>query len=152
MCLKNHAVLRHWREFKMPLRRRQQERQKAILVKISKPTTQHVHHAFLYISLPSLHDYDLNCLVSRFIDNVNIRRRISLTLFKLGYLLGGPVINSVFGRRCRKTVPLGREDTRVWYREMMFSQMVSWDFLLARTLARILFVTRLRPPPPLETH
>ena len=25
----------------------------------SKTTTLHVHHAFLYISLPSLHDYDL---------------------------------------------------------------------------------------------
>ena len=33
---------------------------------------------FLYISLPSLHDYDVNCLISRFIDNVNTRRRISL--------------------------------------------------------------------------
>ena len=31
---------------------------------ISKQTTLHVHHAFLYISLPSLHDYDVkmpNC-------------------------------------------------------------------------------------------
>ena len=31
---------------------------------ISKTTTLHVHHAFLYISLPSLHDYDVkmpNC-------------------------------------------------------------------------------------------
>ena len=26
---------------------------------ISKTTTLHVHHAFLYISLPSLHDYDV---------------------------------------------------------------------------------------------
>ena len=41
-----------------------------------------------------------------------------------------PVINSVFGRRCRKVMSLGREDTRVWYRETMFSQMVSYDFLL----------------------
>ena len=40
----------------------------------------HVHHASLYISLPSLHDYEVNCLISRFIENVNIRRRISLTL------------------------------------------------------------------------
>ena len=55
------------------------------LVKISKITTLHVHHAFLYISLTSLHDYDKNCLLSRFIDKVNIRRRISLALFKLGY-------------------------------------------------------------------
>ena len=31
------------------------------------------------------------------------------------------VINSVFGRLCRKTAPWGREDTRVWYRETMFS-------------------------------
>ena len=55
------------------------------LVKISKTTTLHIHRAFLYISLPSLHDYDVSCLISRFIDNVNIRRRITLTLFKLGY-------------------------------------------------------------------
>ena len=53
--------------------------------KISKTTTLHVHRAFLYISLPSLHDYDVNCLISRFIDNVNIRRRISLTLCIPGY-------------------------------------------------------------------
>ena len=26
---------------------------------ISKTTLLHVHHAFLYISLPSLHDYDV---------------------------------------------------------------------------------------------
>ena len=26
---------------------------------ISKTTTLHVHHAFLYISLPSLHDYNV---------------------------------------------------------------------------------------------
>ena len=26
---------------------------------ISKTTTLHVHHAFLYISLPSLHEYDV---------------------------------------------------------------------------------------------
>ena len=32
-----------------------------------------------------LHDYDENCLISRFIDNVNIRLRISPALFKLGY-------------------------------------------------------------------
>ena len=43
---------------------------------------------------------------------------------------GCPVINSVFGRLCKKTVPRGREDTRVWYRETMFSQMVSYDFPL----------------------
>ena len=71
------------REFKMSLWRWQWEPQK-VLVKISKTTTLHVHHPFWYISLLSLHDYDKNCLISRFIDNMNIRR-ISLALFKLGY-------------------------------------------------------------------
>ena len=69
----------------MPLVGDGKENVKNQLVKISKTTTLHVHHAFLYISLPSLHDYDVNCLISRFIDNLNIRRRISPTLFKLGY-------------------------------------------------------------------
>ena len=49
------------------------------------------------------------------------------------WLLGclcGPVIKWAFGRRCQKVVSRGREDTRVWYRETMFSQMVSYEFLL----------------------
>ena len=46
----------------------------------------HVHHASLYNSWPSLHDYDMNCIISRFINNVNIRRWIPLSLFKLEYL------------------------------------------------------------------
>ena len=29
------------------------------IVLLSEPATLHVHHAFLYISLPSLHDYDV---------------------------------------------------------------------------------------------
>ena len=45
-----------------------------------------MHHTFFYMSLPSLHDYDLNGLISRYIENVNIRRRISLSLFKPEYL------------------------------------------------------------------
>ena len=44
--------------------------------------------------------------------------------------LCGPVINSVFGRQCRKTASRGREDTRVWYQETMFPQMVSENFPL----------------------
>ena len=50
-------------------------------------------------------------------------KRCRVSFFLLGCLCG-PVIYSVFGRRCRKTVIRGREDTRVW-----FSQMVSYDFL-----------------------
>ena len=41
-------------------RRRQQERQKTKVL-MSKTTTLHVHHAFLYISLPSLRNYDVKC-------------------------------------------------------------------------------------------
>ena len=33
---------------------------------LRKTTTLHVHHAFLYISLPSLHDYDVKMPNSKF--------------------------------------------------------------------------------------
>ena len=46
------------------------------------------HHTFLYISLPSLDDYGVNCQISRFIDNGNIRRQISLSLSKLEFTPG----------------------------------------------------------------
>ena len=50
---------------------------------LSKTTTLHVNHAFLYISLLSLHDYDVKYLISRFTEDVNKRRRIFLSLSKL---------------------------------------------------------------------
>ena len=65
------------------------------------------------------------------------RRQTFWTLCYFEFLLGcpaSPVINSVFGRLRRKTASRGREDTRVWYRETMFSQMVSYDFLLHEPL------------------
>ena len=40
----------------MPQLRRQRERQKSNTLN-GQTKTLHVHHAFLYISLPSLHDY-----------------------------------------------------------------------------------------------
>ena len=43
-----------------------------------------MHHAFLYISLPFLHDYDVkmpNC--NSFMEDVNKRRRISFSLSKV---------------------------------------------------------------------
>ena len=46
------------RDLTKPRRRRQLERQKTIGV-MSKTKTLHVHHAFLYVSLPSLHNYDV---------------------------------------------------------------------------------------------
>ena len=49
---------------------------------LSKTTTLYVHHTFLYISLPSLHDYDVKCLISRFMEDVNKRWLIFLSLSK----------------------------------------------------------------------
>ena len=46
------------RDLTKPRRRRQRERQKTIGL-LSKTKTLHAHHAFLYISLPSLHNYDV---------------------------------------------------------------------------------------------
>ena len=57
-----------------------------------------MHHAFRYISLPSLHDYDVNCLISRFIDNVNIRRRILLSLFNLNIFLKNSTVGKFAGQ------------------------------------------------------
>ena len=59
---------------------------------LSKTTTLHVNHAFLYISLLSLHDYDVKYLISRFTEDVNKRRRIFVSLSKLEY--GPQEINS----------------------------------------------------------
>ena len=41
------------------LRRRGQRQSQKVIGLVSKTTPLHVHHAFLYISLPSLHDYDV---------------------------------------------------------------------------------------------
>ena len=52
-------------------------------------------------------------------------------------LLGLPWLPSYkfrFRSSVQKTVPRGREDTRVWCRETMFSQMVSYEFLLHEPL------------------
>ena len=56
-------------------------------------------------------------------------RLVLVTLF-----ISISVIKWAFGRLRRKTASRGREDTRVWYRETMFSQMVSYDFLLHEPL------------------
>ena len=54
-----YAAHRNSKELKQRQRRRQQERKKNAVGLISKTTTSHVHHAFLYIYLPSLHDYNV---------------------------------------------------------------------------------------------
>ena len=58
-----------------------------------------------------------------------------------------PVIKWAFGRLRRKPASRGREeDTRVWYRETMFSQMVSYDFLLHEPLHGYFFYLVCAPP------
>ena len=47
---------------------------------LSKTTTLHVHHALLYISLSSLHDYHVEMPDSRFMEDVNKRLRIFVSL------------------------------------------------------------------------
>ena len=53
------SLLNMIRDFKIQRRGRQRERQKKPIGLISKTTTLHVHHAFLYISLLFLYDYDV---------------------------------------------------------------------------------------------
>ena len=61
-----YVAHRHSKELKQRQRQRQRQRQQerkkkrsTVVGLISKTTTSHVHHAFLYISLPSLHDYNV---------------------------------------------------------------------------------------------
>ena len=62
------------------------------------------------------------------------------------FLLGFPVIKSVFGRLCRKTVPPGEERHEGLVPRNDFLTNGFIGFSLARTLAQIRFVPRLRPP------
>ena len=59
---------------------------------LRKPTTLHMHHAFLYISLPSLHDYEVKMPNCKFYGGVNKRGRISFSLSTLE--CGSQEINS----------------------------------------------------------
>ena len=49
---------------------------------IGQTTTLHVYHAFLYLSLPSLHVYNVK-IISRFVEDVNARERLSLSFPEL---------------------------------------------------------------------
>ena len=65
----------------MPRRRRQREHQKLKTISrglISRTKTLWLDHTLLFISLPSLHDYDkksLKCLILRFLENEEKRLR-----------------------------------------------------------------------------
>ena len=47
---------------------------------LSKKTTLHVHHAFLYFSLGSLHDYHMKLPNFTFVEDVNKQQRFFLSL------------------------------------------------------------------------
>ena len=71
------------RKFKMQRRRGS----KRAIAWQGKTTTLHVHHAFLDISLPSLHDYQVIMPNFTFCEgrNINKQWRNFLSLYKLGY-------------------------------------------------------------------
>ena len=50
---------------------------KAIGLDKRKTTTLHVHHAFLYISLPSLHDHNVKLPNFTFAEDGNKRQQVS---------------------------------------------------------------------------
>ena len=54
---------------------------------ISKTTTSHVYHAFLYISFLFLQDYDVKMPIKilRFMEDVNKQRRNFISPSELGY-------------------------------------------------------------------
>ena len=52
---------------------------------ISKTTTLHVHHPFLYISFLFLHDFDMKMPISRFMEDVNKQQRNFISLPELEY-------------------------------------------------------------------
>ena len=54
-------------------------------LRLEKQQILHVHHAFLYISLPSLHDYDAKMPNFLFWEDIKKQRRNFLYLSELGY-------------------------------------------------------------------
>ena len=48
-----------------------------------KTTTLHVHHAFLYISIPSLHDYNVKVPKFTFVEDGNTRQQLSFSFPEL---------------------------------------------------------------------
>ena len=52
---------------------------------ISKTTTSHVHHTFLYISFPFLHHYDVKTPFSRFIERTIGGRKQATTKFYFSF-------------------------------------------------------------------
>ena len=70
------------RELKQRRRRRQRERQKSNRFRRTK---QLCTCNTLYIPLPSLYDYDVKCLITRFVENVNTRQQLYFSFPELRY-------------------------------------------------------------------
>ena len=73
------------RELKQRRRRRQRERQKSKRFRQGKQ--QLCTCNTLYIPLPSLYDYDVKCLITRFVENVNTRQQLYFSFPELRYSL-----------------------------------------------------------------
>ena len=73
------------RELKQRRRRRQRERQKSNRFRRTKQ--QLCTCNTLYIPLPSLYDYDVKCLITRFVENVNTRQQLYFSFPELRYSL-----------------------------------------------------------------
>ena len=73
------------RDVKMQRRGRRRERQKKKVGLISKITTSHVYHTFLYIFFPFCTTTTWKCLISRFMEDVNNQRRNFISLSELEF-------------------------------------------------------------------
>ena len=80
--------MRAVKNFNQRGRLRKRERQKCNSLDLfSKTTTLHVHQAFLYISYCHCTTTTWKCLISRFVEDVNTRQRLSSSLPELRYSL-----------------------------------------------------------------
>ena len=74
-------------------RLRRRRRAKTQWVFMSKTTTLHGHQAFLYISLPPLHNYDVKCPILSWLENGN-GKTINLTVSLWTRVHGSPLFSS----------------------------------------------------------
>ena len=100
-------------------------------VKIGRATNLHVHHAFVYISLPSMHDHDVK-VPNRDFKTMFTRYRIAFApprnscriglLFALKNVCSGAI--SVTERRC--TAPISKAETHI---SDTHSYFIRWLFV-----------------------
>ena len=101
---------------------------------LSKTTTLHVHHAFLFISLPSLNDYDVKMPNFTFYGDVNKRRRIFLALFVLEY---SPQGNQLQGNSPSFDIFSELEQTRQSFKKRRFVLQVTFSLPLLSSMLKL---------------